>query len=114
MWEALARAHKGDLATADRLYLKLADDPKAEPLIRGVALFSLAGVRHAAQDGPGLERGLDKLVALFPGLNAPDWSSSKIAIDWYRQQARQMSSPNNPAVPTRRASPRGVLPIQPR
>lgn len=98
LWEALALAKKGDLAAADRLYLHIADDPKAEPFARGVALVSLVGVRYAAKNWSGLEPAIDKLVALFPELDAPNPFSCHETIDWYRSQPRLNSETGTTAV----------------
>ncbi len=94
LWEALVRARQGDFATADRLYMQIADDPQAEALARGLALVNLVNVRHAEKDGPGLDLALDRLTAMFPELNAPNPFSSSETIQWYRNQARQFSPVN--------------------
>ena len=87
LFEALTLARKGDLAAADRAYLQLADNAKAEPIFRGLALMGLANVRLSAKDLPGMNQAMDRLVALFPGLNAPDHFSEAETIQWYRNQS---------------------------
>ncbi len=104
LWEALAYARKGDFATADRIYPQIADDTKAEPLARGVALVNLVNVRHAAKDWSGLEQALDKLVAMFPELNALNPFSCAETIKWYRQQAKRNSATSQPVGPVGGAS----------
>jgi hypothetical protein len=107
LWEALARVREGDLAAADRLFRQAADDSSAEAFARGVALINLVNVRHAARDWRGMNTALDQLVALFPGLALPQNEASySETIQWYRQQARQKTSPGKLAVPTSRGPSR--------
>jgi hypothetical protein len=103
-YDALVYARKGDFPAADRLYLQLAEDGKVEPYVRGLALMGLANVRLAARDGDGMNRALDKLVALFPGLNAPDHFSEAETIERYRDQARRTSPASQPSRPSNATS----------
>jgi hypothetical protein len=98
LWEALALARKGDFPAADRLYVQLADDTKAEPLVRGMALVNLINVRHAAKDWAALPQATDKFLALFPDMGtAGDFKSGTGLIQWFRQEAQRGSSASQPA-----------------
>lgn len=105
LYEGLTHARKGDLIAADRTYLRLADDVKAEPYARGLAMMGLVNVRLAGRDLAGMNIALDKLVTMFPGLNSPDHFSEAKTIQWYHDQARRSSTasqPNRTSVATSR------------
>jgi hypothetical protein len=103
LWEILVRARKGDFETADRLSTALIDDPKADSVVKALALGNLAGIRYDAGNWQGVLAATQKMIALFPEMGAP---ASRFnaepgeSLKAYAEKARSQLAASQPAGPT--------------